>query len=223
MKKAAVNLSQQFSVYIPSKRLQLFEQKRMLSKQLQDFLHIYRKDTDHLRLDSSTDAEIQKYKLKNKLFHDTALTNFLNKCTEAQLEEVMSSYMRNSKDSATFLGISKNSKPLRRSPSVKSRNEEKTYTKEPKGRERSSSVESCDSIPSNNSETAKQLSKNKKREIDKLNAEIKTNMAQFNETSKRLDSVNSANNNPSKDLIKRSNLFSKLKKLTYSPVYNETS
>ena len=107
MKKAAANLSQQFKVYVPSKRLPIFDQKRMLAKELQDFLHIYKKDTEQLKLDYNYDIEAQKQKDRQGSFNEILLINFLNKCTETQLEEIMSSYMKNSKDSTAFLGNKK--------------------------------------------------------------------------------------------------------------------
>jgi hypothetical protein len=107
MKKAAANLSQQFKVYVPSKRLPVFDQKRMLAKELQDFLHIYKKDTEQLKLDYNYDIEAQKQKDRKGSFNEILLINFLNKCTETQLEEIMSSYMKNSKDSSAFLGNKK--------------------------------------------------------------------------------------------------------------------
>lgn len=107
MKKAASNLSQQFKVYVPSKRLPIFDQKRMLAKELQDFLHIYKRDTEQLKLDYNYDIEAQKQKDKKGSFNEILLINFLNKCTETQLEEIMSSYMKNSKDSSAFLGNKK--------------------------------------------------------------------------------------------------------------------
>lgn len=63
IKKAAPNLSQEFKVYVPSKRLPLSEQKRMLAKQLHDFLHIYRKDTEQIRIEISSQLEIERKKI----------------------------------------------------------------------------------------------------------------------------------------------------------------
>jgi hypothetical protein len=104
MKKASKNLSHEFKVYVPSKRLPVNEQKRMLSKQLKDFLQIYQKDTEQIKIKQSSELEIEKVKNYKKLFNETALISLLNKSTEIQLEEIMSLYMKNSKDSSAFLG-----------------------------------------------------------------------------------------------------------------------
>ena len=106
MKKAAGNLTQKFKVYVPSKRLPIYDQKRMLSKELQDFLHIYKKDTELLKVDYNYDIEAQRQKDRKGSFNEILLISFLNKCTETQLEEIMSAYMKNSKDSSAFLGTS---------------------------------------------------------------------------------------------------------------------
>jgi hypothetical protein len=105
MKKAAANLSQEFKVYVPSKRLPVNEQKRMLSKQLKDFLQIYQKDTEQIKTRLSVELEIEKVKNYKKSFNENSLIALLNRSTEMQLEEIMSVYMRNSKDSSAFLGI----------------------------------------------------------------------------------------------------------------------
>ena len=60
MKKAAPNLSQEFKVFVPSRKLPLCEQKRMLAKELHDFLHIYRKDTGQIRVDLAGHLDAEK-------------------------------------------------------------------------------------------------------------------------------------------------------------------
>ncbi len=109
IKKAAPNLSQEFKVFVPSKRLPLCEQKRMLAKELHDFLHIYRKDTAQIRIDmaSQLEAERRNKKNRNKLIDEKAFQALLYRCCEAELEEIMSIYMKNSHDSTVFLGVSK--------------------------------------------------------------------------------------------------------------------
>lgn len=46
LKRAAGNLRQSFAVVVPSRRLSLPDRKRILAKQLGDFVHIYNKETD---------------------------------------------------------------------------------------------------------------------------------------------------------------------------------
>lgn len=109
IKKAAPNLSQEFKVFVPSKKLPLCEQKRMLAKELHDFLHIYRKDSGQIRIDCGAQLEQEKRskKNRNKLIDEKAFQALLYRCCEAELEEIMSVYMKNSHDSSVFLGVSK--------------------------------------------------------------------------------------------------------------------
>jgi tubulin polyglutamylase TTLL5 len=113
LKKASPNLSQEFRFYVPSRQLPVNKQKHMLSKQLHDFLHIYRKDTEQINIDFSTkrndnnDNSIIPIKpLKN--INEKSFQNFLYKCNEYELEEILSAYMKSSKDSNIFLGFSNN-------------------------------------------------------------------------------------------------------------------
>ncbi|CAF0757749.1 unnamed protein product [Brachionus calyciflorus] len=121
IKKAAPNLSQEFKVYVPSKKLPLSEQKRMLSKQLHDFLHVYKKDTEQIRIETGLQMENERKKNKNKLIDDKCFQSLLYKCSEADLEEIMSSYMKNSHDSSVFLG-SKNNKNQNNDPGSNNNN-----------------------------------------------------------------------------------------------------
>lgn len=43
LKRAAVNLQQSFKVIVPSRKLPLTDRRRILAKQLGDFVHIYNK------------------------------------------------------------------------------------------------------------------------------------------------------------------------------------
>lgn len=43
LKRAAVNLQQPFKVVVPSRKLPLADRRRILAKQLGDFVHIYNK------------------------------------------------------------------------------------------------------------------------------------------------------------------------------------
>jgi len=107
MKKAAPNLSQEFKVYVPSKRLPSNEQKRMLAKQLHDFLHIYRKDTEQIRIELHNSLDIERKRHKAKAIDEKAFQTLLYKCCEAELEEIMSAYMKHFQDSSVFLGSTK--------------------------------------------------------------------------------------------------------------------
>ena len=49
LKRAAGNLQQPFKVVVPSRKLPLNDRRRILAKQLGDFVHIYNKETDQLK------------------------------------------------------------------------------------------------------------------------------------------------------------------------------
>lgn len=109
LKKAAPNLTQELSVYIPSKRLPIMEQKRMLGKQLGDFLHIYRKDTEQMRIALSAQLDLEKKRHRSRIIDETQFQTLVYKCGESELEQIMSAYMRTAgPDSSIFLGVSSN-------------------------------------------------------------------------------------------------------------------
>ena len=84
----------------------------MLAKELYDFLHIYRKDTGQIRVDLSSQLEMERKKNRGKLIDEKAFQTLLYKCCEAELEEIMSVYMKNNQDSSVFLGASKSAAQL---------------------------------------------------------------------------------------------------------------
>ena len=84
----------------------------MLAKELYDFLHIYRKDTGQIRVDLSSQLEMERKKNRGKLIDEKAFQTLLYKCCEAELEEIMSVYMKNNHDSSVFLGASKSAAQL---------------------------------------------------------------------------------------------------------------
>lgn len=49
LKRAAGNLQQPVKVVVPSRKLPLNDRRRILAKQLGDFVHIYNKETEQLR------------------------------------------------------------------------------------------------------------------------------------------------------------------------------
>ena len=105
IKKASPNLSQEISVYVPSRRLPLGEQKRMLAKQLHDFLHVYRKDTEQIKCQMRELLERERRHMpRHKLVNEADFQALLYKCNEYDLEEIMSVYMKYSRDSSIFLG-----------------------------------------------------------------------------------------------------------------------
>jgi tubulin polyglutamylase TTLL5 len=102
LKRAGQNLSPPFRVEIPSRRLSQADQKRILAKELCDFLHLYNKETV-LQYQNQIYSPIE---IDNHLFE-----NFLRSASEADLEQMMTAYMKNNKNSAIHLGVNpKNNK-----------------------------------------------------------------------------------------------------------------
>ena len=97
LKRAGQNLIPPFRVQIPSRRLSQSDQKRILAKELADFLHLYNKETvTQYQNDFSSTAN----QIENRLFE-----NFLRSASEADLEQMMTTYMKNNPNSATQLGV----------------------------------------------------------------------------------------------------------------------
>ena len=96
LKRAGQNLSPPFRVQIPSRRLSQADQKRILAKELADFLHLYNKETvtqyqNHL---------LSTIEIDNRLFQ-----NFLRSASESDLEQMMTTYMKNNRNSSIHLGV----------------------------------------------------------------------------------------------------------------------
>jgi tubulin polyglutamylase TTLL5 len=96
LKRAGQNLSPPFRVEIPSRRLSQSDQKRILAKELCDFLHLYNKETV-LQYQNEINLINQ---IDNRLFE-----NFLRTASEADLEQMMTTYMKNNPNSAIHLGV----------------------------------------------------------------------------------------------------------------------
>lgn len=107
LRKAAPNLSQELSIYIPSKRLPVVEQKRMLAKQLADFLHVYRKDTEQMRITCSLQLDAEKKRNRTRLVDEAKFQTLVYNLSEAELEQLMSAYMKSvGSEASVYLGVS---------------------------------------------------------------------------------------------------------------------
>ncbi|CAF3351090.1 unnamed protein product [Rotaria sp. Silwood2] len=96
LKRTGQNLSPAFHVDILSHRLSQSDQKRILAKELCDFLHLYNKETLSLYRNQLNSTN----QIDNPLFD-----NFLRSASEADLEQMMTTYMKNNKQSAIHLGV----------------------------------------------------------------------------------------------------------------------
>lgn len=107
LKRASSNLTQQvFRVIVPSKKLQICDRRRILAKELGDFIHIYRKETGTIA---------QKVAMRRLLVHskqdlvedevpDDILQKFLLAAQEPDLETLLTKYTSTHPSSALFFG-----------------------------------------------------------------------------------------------------------------------
>ncbi|XP_070578647.1 tubulin polyglutamylase TTLL5-like isoform X6 [Ptychodera flava] len=117
LKRAAGNLQQPFKVIVPSRKLPINDRRRILAKQLGDFVHIYSKETEQLQ---------QRRKLEKKYlgrdgdladgFDEDKFRDFIHVASESELEEVLTVYTKMNKSASIFLGTSSKS-DVRANPS----------------------------------------------------------------------------------------------------------
>ncbi|XP_055879802.1 tubulin polyglutamylase TTLL5-like isoform X6 [Biomphalaria glabrata] len=107
LKRAAANIPQTFRVVVPSRKLPLSDRRRILAKQLGDFVHIYNKETDHLK------AVKVRNRIENKKarrvdssegLDEIKFDQFVYTATEGELEELLTTYTKINKSAAIFLG-----------------------------------------------------------------------------------------------------------------------
>ncbi|KAL4237970.1 Tubulin polyglutamylase ttll5 [Mactra antiquata] len=106
LKRAAVNLQQSFKVVVPSRKLPLNDRRRILAKQLGDFVHIYNKETDHLRTRKQMERKhthLRRAESMDNLDEDK-FDRFVHTASEGELEEVLTTYTKINKSASIFLG-----------------------------------------------------------------------------------------------------------------------
>ncbi|XP_067938422.1 tubulin polyglutamylase TTLL5-like [Watersipora subatra] len=105
LKRAAVNLSQPFKVVVPSRRLPVNDRRRILAKQLGDFVHIYRKETES---QYSSNSRRDYLAIANeRRVCQSKLEEFVASAEEDELEQVLTTYTKINKSAAIFLGSGK--------------------------------------------------------------------------------------------------------------------
>uniref|UniRef100_A0A8D0DN23 Tubulin--tyrosine ligase-like protein 5 n=1 Tax=Salvator merianae TaxID=96440 RepID=A0A8D0DN23_SALMN len=96
LKRAASNLQQSLRMLLPSRRLALYDRRRILAHQLGEFIICYNRETDQmaqkklLQEEEGVDAEG---------FHE-----FITKASESDLEDVLTFYTYKNKSASVFLG-----------------------------------------------------------------------------------------------------------------------
>lgn len=106
LKRAAVNLQQTFRVVVPSRKLPLGDRRRILAKQLGDFVHIYNKETDQLKqvVKVERNSAHQRRSEDNEHLDETKFERFVSTASEGELEEVLTTYTKLNKSASIFLG-----------------------------------------------------------------------------------------------------------------------
>ncbi|KAL8620268.1 hypothetical protein ACOMHN_064558 [Nucella lapillus] len=123
LKRAAVNLQQTFRVVVPSRKLPLGDRRRILAKQLGDFVHIYNKETDQLK--QQVKAERQSSHSHSRASRDPEADHkldehkfeqFVRTASEGDLEEVLTTYTKLNKSASIFLGSNSTPAPTPTKP-----------------------------------------------------------------------------------------------------------
>ncbi|XP_050404221.1 tubulin polyglutamylase TTLL5 [Patella vulgata] len=104
LKRAAVNLQQSFKVVVPSRKLPLSDRKRILAKQLGDFVHIYNKETEQLKSRQQIDKTHLRRGESTEGLNENKFDHFVKTVSEAELEDVLTTYTRINKSASIFLG-----------------------------------------------------------------------------------------------------------------------
>nr|XP_022331081.1 tubulin polyglutamylase TTLL5-like isoform X11 [Crassostrea virginica] len=112
LKRAAVNLQQPFKVVVPSRKLPLADRRRILAKQLGDFVHIYNKETDQLNMKRQQERQQGKVaelhpstaEAESQGVCEEKFDKFVNIASEGELEEVLTTYTKINKSASIFLG-----------------------------------------------------------------------------------------------------------------------
>ncbi|XP_062824402.1 tubulin polyglutamylase TTLL5 isoform X5 [Anolis carolinensis] len=101
LKRAASNLQQSLRMLLPSRRLALFDRRRILAHQLGEFIICYNRETDQMaqkKLKQKQEEE-EEEGVDPEGFHE-----FVIKASESDLEEVLTFYTHKNKSASVFLG-----------------------------------------------------------------------------------------------------------------------
>ncbi|KAF6016525.1 TTLL5 [Bugula neritina] len=99
------NLMQPFKVVVPARRLPLNDRRRILAKQLGDFVHIYSKETDNLHTASSRRDFLAI--ANDRRIGQSQTEEFVSSASEIELEQVLTTYTKINKSASIFLGSKK--------------------------------------------------------------------------------------------------------------------
>ncbi|XP_053118488.1 tubulin polyglutamylase TTLL5 isoform X5 [Hemicordylus capensis] len=101
LKRAASNLQQSLRMLLPSRRLALYDRRRILAHQLGEFIICYDKETDKM----AQNKLIKKQEEEEEDSIDAdGFQEFVTKASESDLEEVLTFYTHKNKSASVFLG-----------------------------------------------------------------------------------------------------------------------
>ncbi|NXA31770.1 TTLL5 polyglutamylase, partial [Eudromia elegans] len=141
LKRAASNLQQSLRMLLPSRRLGLNDRRRILARQLGEFIVCYNKETEQMiqkRSKKKREEEVEEG------VNAEGFQNFITRASESDLEEVLTFYTHKNKSASVFLGT--NSRTPKASNSInhseiQPQGERPAVTKEIKGDQAPSSVD----------------------------------------------------------------------------------
>ncbi|XP_020485695.1 tubulin polyglutamylase TTLL5 isoform X1 [Labrus bergylta] len=97
LKRAASNLQQDIKVLLPNRQLPLQERRRILSDQLGEFIHCYKKETDCM-------VKKQEDIKEEHCVNPSVFQEYISTASENDLEEVLTFYTQKNKSATVFLG-----------------------------------------------------------------------------------------------------------------------
>ncbi|XP_071502575.1 tubulin polyglutamylase TTLL5-like, partial [Diadema antillarum] len=110
LKRAAGNLQQQFKVIVPSRKLPIHDRRRILAKQLVDFVQIYSKETDQMEVKKTKKAakphNHHQFEEDEEVVKEERFSQFVSVANENELEELLTTYTKQNKSASIFLGTS---------------------------------------------------------------------------------------------------------------------
>lgn len=99
LKRAASNLRHSLRLLLPSRHLGLTDRRRILARQLGDFIIYYKKETEQMVQKQSKKKQEEEEGVNPKDFQ-----NFIARASESDLEEVLTFYTHKNKSASVFLG-----------------------------------------------------------------------------------------------------------------------
>ncbi|KAL8169150.1 UNVERIFIED_CONTAM: hypothetical protein K2H54_038815, partial [Gekko kuhli] len=101
LKRAASNLQQSLRMLLPSRRLALYDRRRILAHQLGEFIICYNRETDQM-----SQARLMKKQEEEEEEGVDAegFQEFITNASESDLEEVLTFYTHKNKSASVFLG-----------------------------------------------------------------------------------------------------------------------